>query len=205
MPHEWLRKNVDVDARQLVALPGDLDPALARADELVGGPLAEQTAVEAGDLDRVLVRQDGAVADDVARDAVVVLLEHQPELLHRRDDLDAQRSDAVVVEVGAQPSRQADVVLAALVTQADEPVEHVVVLVETDVRGETDVALGVAQADVVAVVPLRVAALYRGERVGDLVQGVFVEAGEHGVRSDQLTCHRLQMCVQMTVVPRCEE
>ena len=40
--------------------------------------------------------------------------------------------------VGPQPPGEPDVVLPAGVTQADEPVEHVVVRVQPDVRGERD-------------------------------------------------------------------
>ena len=71
--------------------------------------------------------------------------------------------------------------LPAPVADADEAVEDVVVLVEPDVRREAHVAVGVAEADVVAVVPLRIAARHAGEGLGDLVQRVFVEADEHGV------------------------
>ena len=81
---------------------------------------------------------------------------------------------------GAQPAGQPDVVLAARVADADEAVEHVVVLVEPHVRGEADVAGDVGSADVVAVVPLRVAALHRREGLGDLVDGVLVRAQQHG-------------------------
>ena len=88
--------------------------------------------------------------------------------------------DAVVVDVRPQPAGQADVVLPALVADADEAVEHVVVLVQPDVRRQAHVAVGVAQAHVVAVVPLRIAAGDAGEGLGDLVQRVFVESGEHG-------------------------
>ena len=68
--------------------------------------------------------------------------------------------------------------LPAVVADADEPVEHVVVLVQPDVRGQAHVAVDVAQAHVVAVVPLRIAAGDAGEGLGDLVQRVFVESGE---------------------------
>ena len=37
LPHEWLRKNDDVVRRQVEALARHLDPALARAGQLVGG------------------------------------------------------------------------------------------------------------------------------------------------------------------------
>ena len=83
--------------------------------------------------------------------------------------------------VGPEPAGQADVVLPAPVTDADEAVEHVVVLVQPDVRREAHVAVGVAQADVVAVVPLRIAPRHAGEGLGDLVERVFVEADEHDV------------------------
>ena len=99
---------------------------------------------------------------------------------HRLDHLDPQRSDAVVVDVRPEPAGQTDVVLAALVADADEAVEHVVVLVQPDVRGQAHLALGVAQAHVVAVVPLRIAAGHAGERLRDLVQRMFIESGEQG-------------------------
>ena len=140
--------------RQLVALPGHLHPALAHADELVGGALAEQPTVDACDLHGVLVRQHRAVAQHVAGDAVVVVLEHEAQRLHRLDDLDAQRSDAVVVHVGSQPTGQPDVVLSVLVADAHEAVENVVVLVQPDVGGQAHVAVEIAEAHVVAVVPL---------------------------------------------------
>ena len=63
---------------------------------------------------------------------------------------------------------------------AHEAVENVVVLVQAHVGRQADVALHVAQADVVAVVPLGIAAGDTGKRVGDLVERMFVEADEHG-------------------------
>ena len=121
----------------------------------------------------------GAPAQNVAGDAEVVVLEHEPQRPHRLDDLDPQRTDAEGVHVGAEPARQADVVLLALVAEADEPVEHVVVLVEPHVRGQANRAVDVAHADVVPVVPLRVAAGHSGERLGDLVQRVLVQPDQH--------------------------
>ena len=164
--------------RQLDTATGHIDPAHAAADELVGGPLAEQPAVDACDLDGILVRTHGAVAQHVTSDAELVVLEHEAQRAHRFDDLDPQRPHAVVVDVRPPPPRQPDVVLPALVADADEPVEHIVVLVEPNVRGQADVAVGIAQAHVVAVVPLRIAAGDAGEGLGDLVQRVFVESGE---------------------------
>ena len=63
--------------RELDAPAVDLDPALAHPHQLVRGALAEQPAVEARDLDRVLVGQHCAVAQDVARDPVLVVVEDE--------------------------------------------------------------------------------------------------------------------------------
>ena len=166
MPHEWLRKKDERARRQLVALPGHLDPALAHADELVGGALAEQPTVDAGDLHRILVGQHRAAAQHVAGNPVVVVLEDEAQRAHRLDELDAQRPDAVDVQVGPQPAGQPDVVLTALVADAHEAVEDVVVLVQPHVGGQADVPVEVAQADVVAVVPLGIAPGDAGEGVG---------------------------------------
>ena len=70
----------------------------------------------------------------------MVVLEDEAQRAHRFDDLDPQRADTEVIEVRPEPAGQTDVVLAALVAEADEAVEHVVVLVEPDVRGQADVA-----------------------------------------------------------------
>ena len=139
-------------------LAGHLHPALAPAGHLVGRSLAQQPAVDPGHLDRAHVRRVLRVAGDVEGEPVLVLVEHESHGAHRLDDLQPQRADADRVEVGAQPARQPDVVLAAVVAQAHEAVEHVVVLVEPHVRGEADVAVHVGAAHVVPVVPLRITA-----------------------------------------------
>ena len=81
-----------------------LDPSLAPANELVRGALAEQPTVDPGDLHRILVRQDRAAAQDVAGDPVVVLIEDEAQRAHRLDDLDAQWTDAIEIQVRPQPA-----------------------------------------------------------------------------------------------------
>jgi hypothetical protein len=119
------------------------------------------------------------VAEHVARDAELVLVEHEAQRPHRLDELDAQWPDAVVVDLRPQPPGQPDVVLSTVVAQTDEAVEHVVVLVQPYVGRQAHRSVEVAEADVVAVVPLRVAAGDPGEGGGDLVERMLVESDQH--------------------------
>ena len=126
----------------------------------------------------------GRLARHVERDADRILVEHEPHGLQRLDDLQPQRSGAEVLHVRAQAARHTHVVLTAVVAQAHETVEHVVVGVQADVRRERDRAGLVGGTHVVAVVPARVAPGDRRERVGHLMERILVEPKQH---ADSLT------------------
>ena len=161
-------------------MPADLDPALAPADQLVGGALAEQPAVDASDLHRDPRRAARCCGTARRRRCRTRCPRARSAACASARRSRCAAADAEVVHVRSQAAGEADVVLTAVVADADEPVEDVVVLVQPHVGGQADVAVDVAQADVVAVVPLRIAPGDAGERVGDLVQRVFVEPDEHG-------------------------
>ena len=115
------------------------------------------------------------MARHVEGDADRVLVEHESHGVQRLDDLHPQRSGAEVLHVRAEAARHTHVVLPVTVTQTDETVEDVVVRVQADVRRERDLTRLIGNADVVAVVPARIAPGDRGERVGHLVERVLVD------------------------------
>ena len=164
---------------QLEALARHLDPALRASRHLVGEALQQQPAVDAVGAEGAEVRRPRRVAHDVAGDAEVVRLQHQPDALQRLQQLHAQGPRAVL-EIGPQPPRHAEVVLHALVPDAHEPVQHVRVLVEPHGRDQRHVPVHVAQADVVPVVPVLVRGVDARERLRRLVEGVLVGLREHG-------------------------
>jgi hypothetical protein len=164
---------------QVVPGSSDLDPPFAAARDLVGGPLADEPAVDPRHLDGAHVRDAVGVARHVEGEAVGAVLEDQSHRLQGTEDLEPERPHTEVLHVGTQSARQPDVVLLALVAQADEAVEDVVVLVEAHVRREAHQPVGVRGADVVPVVPRRVAVHPTSERLGDLVVRVLVGAEQH--------------------------
>ncbi len=180
-------------------LAPDLDPPGRGAGDLVRGPLRQQPAVEAAHLDRSHVRGVGAVTGDVEPDSDGVVVEHQAHGFQRLDDLEPQGPGAELFHVGAEPARDAHVVLPTLVSEADEAVEHVVVGVQPDVRRECHRPGLIGGADVVTVVPTRVAAGNGGERVGDLMERVLVGAQQHAL---SLTPHQSvrEVCDCLTIL-----
>ena len=196
--HAELRAN----ARRLGLADGAHAPrAVARAPEAVGrdrellardlerarpeAGLRQARGVErdaaelADEVARLEVRRDVAVPDQIERESPLVRLADHAQLAQALDHLDAQRADARVHAVVAELARRAHHALYTVAQHHRERVGRAQVRVLAEAHDQEQLVAAAVQVEVVAVVEVAIAGRDVADRLGDLVDGVVVEGGEH--------------------------
>ena len=142
-PTSGCGRTTTTSAASSMRCAADLTQPSHVARQLVGGALAEQPAVDARDLDRVHVRHASCCGRS-GRGRCRWSFGSSTSRTVRIGSTISSRSGPTPrwSIVRAQPARHADVVLATLVAEADEAVEHVVVLVQPHVGGEAHLPAG---------------------------------------------------------------
>jgi hypothetical protein len=115
----------------------------------------------------------------VALDAGLVRLEHDARAAHRLHDLDPERSDARVRRVLRCAPRAVKGVLLAVAHDREAAVQDSAVGIQAHPHGEVELPVVRVAVEPVAVVDVAVARRRVGDRLGDLVDRVVVESGEH--------------------------
>ncbi len=134
------------------------------------------------------VRLGEPVVDGVELEAPLVGLDDHPHLLQAFEHLDPDRADRGVHPVGAEDLRRADdpVVIAPEHRHEGVGNAQVGVLADADHTEElliraVHVARTAVDVEVVAVIEVPVGCADMPHRLGDLVDRVVVEGGEHGI------------------------
>jgi hypothetical protein len=137
------------------------------------------TTVAADEVRLLLQRRHRPLPHEVGRDAVLVLVDHDPQAAQRLEHLDAERADREVHAVAELLRRPQHPVVVAALHARERVLDGEIRVLPHAEHHEQRVARGV-QVEVVAVVEVPIARRDEADRLGGLVHRKVVPAGEHG-------------------------